>query len=176
MDKIKIERNTAGDSRVSKGCPTLKDFDHANNSHRKDVYCLVKRFCDLLEVNAMKHDWTKVEEPYRTMFYNDMCATIRGERDFFDGEWSRFHYYELERHHLKRHCPEDVNLLDVIEMVCDCISAGMARSGQVYDLDIDENILSKALANTVELLKNQIEVVDHEDSPLKQATKRNELR
>ena len=169
MDKIKIERNTAGDSRVSKCIPTMKEFDHANWSHKHDVENLIGRFCDMLEVKAIGHDWTKIKEPYRTMFYNDMCATIRGERDFFDGEWSKLHYYELERHHLKRHCPDDVNLLDVIEMVCDCVSAGMARTGQVYDLDIDEAILSKALKNTVELMKEQIEVVDHEDSPLKQA-------
>ena len=172
MDKIKIERNTAGDSRVAKGIPTLEEFDHANYSHRNDVADLVWRFCDLLKVNALKHDWTKTEEPYRNMFYNDLCATIRGERDFFDGEWSKLYYYELERHHLKRHCPDDVNLLDVVEMICDCVSAGMARSGEVYDLDIDNSILTKAVANTVKLLKEQVEVVGHEDSPLKQAVMR----
>ena len=172
MDKIRIERNTAGDSRVAKGVPTLEEFDHANYSHRRDVANLVEWFCDLLKVKALEHDWTKTEEPYRTMFYNDLCATIRGERDFFDGEWSKLHYYELERHHLKRHCPDDVNLLDVVEMICDCVSAGMARSGEVYDLDIDNSILTKAVANTVKLLKEQVEVVDHEDSPLKQAVMR----
>jgi hypothetical protein len=65
-----------------------------------------------------------------------------------------------------------VTLIDVVEMVCDCVSAGMARTGEVYDLDIDEAILSKALKNTVALLKEQIEVVDHEESPLKQAVLR----
>ena len=159
-DKIKIERHTAGDSRVSKGIPTREEFDKANYSHRKDVAQLAKRFCDLLETSVMIHDWTKIIEPFATMFYDDMCATIRGERDFFDGEWSKLHYYELERHHLKRHCPDDVTLIDVVEMVCDCVSAGMARSGEVYDLDIDETILTKALKNTVSLLKEQIEVVE----------------
>ena len=121
---------------------------------------MAKRFCDLLETSVLIHDWTKISEPYATMFYDDMCATIRGERDFFDGEWSKLHYNELERHHLKRHCPDDVTLIDVVEMVCDCVSAGMARSGKVYDLDIDEAILSKALKNTVNLLKEQIEVIE----------------
>lgn len=172
LEKIKVERNTAGDSRVSKGIPSRDAFDHANFSHKKDVANLVGRFCKLLEASALRHDWTKVEEPYSTMFYDDMCATIRGERDFFDGEWSKLHYYEKERHHLKRHCPDDVTLIDVVEMVCDCVSAGMARTGEVYDLDIDEAILSKALKNTVALLKEQIEVVDHEESPLKQAVLR----
>ena len=161
MDKIKMEKNTAGDSRVSKSIPTMEEFDHANESHRKDVKNLSKRFCEILESKVQMHDWTKIQDPYRTMFYDDMCATIRGERDFFDGEWSKLHYYELERHHLKRHCPDDVNLFDVVEMLCDCVSAGMARSGDVYDLDIDESILQKAVANTVGILKDQIEVVEH---------------
>ena len=105
--KIKIERHTAGDSRVSKGIPTREEFNKANESHRKDVAQLADRFCTMLKASVLIHDWTKITEPYATMFYDDMCATIRGERDFFDGEWSKLHYYELERHHLKRHCPED---------------------------------------------------------------------
>ena len=36
-DKIKMERHTAGDSRVSNSVPTREEFDKANNSHRKDV-------------------------------------------------------------------------------------------------------------------------------------------
>ena len=158
--KIEMERHTAGDSRASNGIPTREDFDKANYSHRKDVAQLVDRFCAMLKASVLIHDWTKIVEPYATMFYDDMCATIRGERDFFEGEWSKLHYYELERHHLKRHCPEDVTLIDVVEMVCDCVSAGMARTGEVYDLDIDEAILSKALKNTVDLLKSQIEIVE----------------
>jgi len=157
---VKIQRNTAGDSRVQSEVPTREAFDNANISHIKDVNNLAEVFCSMLKASASKHDWTKVEEPYATMFYDDMCATIRGERDFFDGEWSKLHYYEKERHHLKRSCPDDVTLIDVIEMVCDCVSAGLARSGNVYDLDIDESILKKALNNTVDLLKAQCEVIN----------------
>jgi hypothetical protein len=51
-----------------------------------------------------------------------------------------------------------VNLFDVIEMLCDCVSAGMARSGDVYDVDIPAEVLTKAVRNTVELMKEQIEV------------------
>ena len=94
------------------------------------------------------------------VFYRDMCAVLEGRMDFFDGEWSKLHYEELERHHLKRFCPEDVNLFDVIEMLCDCVCAGMARSGDIYDIDIPADILTKAVSNTVELMKQQIEVVD----------------
>ena len=159
-EQIKIMRNTAGDTRVAKKMPTIAEFDKSNRLHREDVARIVDRFCAILICSTTDHDWTKVREPYRSMFYRDMSSVIEHGMDFFDGEWSKLHYYELERHHLKRHCPEDVDLFDVIEMICDCVAAGMARSGEVYDLDISEDILTKAVMNTVEILKDQIQVIE----------------
>ncbi len=157
---IKIIKNTNGDTRVAKKMPTIEEFDRSNRLHKEDVARLVDRFCAILRCSSTDHDWTKVMEPYRSMFYRDMSSVIEHGMDFFDGEWSKLHYYELERHHLKRHCPEDVDLFDVIEMICDCVAAGMARSGEVYDLDISEDILTKAVRNTVEILKDQIQVIE----------------
>ena len=57
-------------------------------------------------------------------------------------------------------CPEDVDLLDVLEMIVDCVCAGMARSGEVRSLEIDSDILNKAVQNTVELIKREIEVIE----------------
>ena len=90
-----------------------------------------------------KHDWTKTHEPYRSNFYRDLCNTIEGRIKFEDGQWNKDHY-ALERHHLLERCPDDVNLIDVIEMICDCVCAGMARSGEVRDLEISEDILAGA--------------------------------
>jgi hypothetical protein len=45
-------------------------------------------------------------------------------------------------------------------MIVDCVMAGMARSGSVYDLKLPPEVLEKAFQNTVELLKSQV-VVDH---------------
>ena len=157
---VKITRHTEGDSRVATELPTFTGFNSANSDHRMDVKNLVDRFCEMLKYFSQSHDWTKVDEPYRSMFYRDLCATLEGRMDFMDGQWAHLHYFELERHHLKRHCPDDVNLFDVIEMICDCVAAGMARSGDVYDLDLDPTILTKAIDNTVSLLKDEIEVVE----------------
>jgi len=157
---IKIKRHTEGDSRVAKEIPTISDFSLANHDHVEDVKNLARFFCDELIKRVQKHDWTKLREPYRSMFYRDMCAVMEGRMDFFDGEWSRLHYNELERHHLKKHCPDDVNIFDVIEMICDCVAAGLARSGNVYDLDIPSDVLQRAVANTVNLLIKEVEVVD----------------
>lgn len=59
-----------------------------------------------------------------------------------------------ERHHLLSRCPEDVNLIDVMEMITDCVCAGMSRSGEVRPIEIDNVILEKALENTVDLIKS----------------------
>lgn len=160
MTKVKIRKHTEGDSRVAKELPTFSDFVNANDAHRVDVRSLIARFSELLKAWTNNHDWTKRDEPYRSMFYRDLCATIEGRINFMDGEWAKLHYYEKERHHLKQFCPDDVNLFDVIEMLCDCVAAGMARSGHIYDVDIPADVLTKAIVNTVELLKDEIEVVD----------------
>lgn len=163
-DKIKIEANTSGDSRVAKKVPTIDEFDHANKSHQDDVKRLCARFVELLTESVNNHDWTKTEEPYRSMFYMDLCNTINGKMEFMDGEWAKKHYTELERHHLSRHCPDDVNLFDVIEMLCDCVAAGMARNAEGFYLpELSSDVLSKAFKNTAELLKAHVEVIDKND-------------
>lgn len=166
---ITVKTNTNGDSRVAKRVPTFPEFMEANRSHRKDVLGLMELFVVMLEDRAVRHDCTKVIEPYASMFYRDLCNTIEGKMEFMDGEWARIHYEEQERHHLKRYCPDDVNLIDVIEMVCDCMCAGAARSGgNIYDVDIPPEILEKALNNTVDLLKSRIEIeteVKHDGCP-----------
>lgn len=156
MRPIKIKPNKNGDSRVADHVPTIEEFSYANRSHKDDVENLMGVFADDISARGRDHDWTKVIEPYRSMFYRDMCNTMEGRIDFFNGEWSKLHYEKLERHHLNRHCPEDVNLIDVIEMLCDCVVAGKARSGDVYDIDISGTVLQNAVKNTVELLKSHV--------------------
>lgn len=160
LSPVKMEQNPNGDTRHADHIPTIDEFNNANYSHRSDVNNLIDRFCVLLKNSAKNHDWSKVNEPYRSMFYRDMVATMEGRMNFEDGEWARLHYEELERHHLRRHVPDDVDLFDVIEMVCDCVSAGMARSGEVRPLEIRDDVFQKALANTVKILQEQIELVD----------------
>ena len=157
---IKVKQHTEGDSRVSKTIPSFRDFHTANVDHIDDVKNLSVFFAEELKRRMLSHDWTKITEPYESMFYRDLCAVLEGRMDFFDGEWSNLHYNELERHHLKRHCPEDVDMFDVIEMLCDCVAAGVARTGDIYDVDIPAEVLTKAVGNTVKVLKSQIEVVE----------------
>lgn len=162
---IKVKKHTEGDSRVATELPTVSEFDAANNDHIQDVKNAIEWFARSLTEWTRDHDWTKSEEPYRSMFYRDLCAAIEGKKDFMNGEWAHLHYYVKEKHHLRQHCQDNVNLFDVIEMICDCVVAGMARTGNVYDVDIPTEVLTKAVTNTVEMLKNNIEI-EPQDPPI----------
>lgn len=65
-----------------------------------------------------------------------------------------------ERHHLNDSVPEDVNLIDVLEMVIDCTVAGLARSGSVYDITIPEDVLKKAIDNTKQMIIDNVDVIE----------------
>ena len=158
---VKIKKNTNGDSRVADYVPTIQEFDMANAEHRDDVRNLVDDFCILLKRRCRDHDWTKVKEPYHSMFYRDMCATLEGRLpDFMKGEWAQQHYYQNERHHLDVYARPDVDMFDVIEMICDCVAVGMARCGEVHEVEIPNHVLQRAVKNTVEILKGEVEVVE----------------
>ena len=158
---VKIKKNTNGDSRVADHVPTINEFDIANASHVEDVKNLINEFCKILKIKSSEHDWTKRRDPYRSMFYRDLCATLEGRLpDFMEGEWAQQHYYQNERHHLAVYARPDVDMFDVIEMICDCVAAGMARSGEVFDVEIPDGVLQRAVNNTVEILKGEVEVVE----------------
>jgi len=97
---------------------------------------------------------------------HDKISDIDGfHRDFLTGfnqtTWWDNHR-KVNRHHLLQEdgIPADVNLLDVLEMIVDCVMAGMARSGSVYALEISPETLMAAFQNTVELLKSQVQVIE----------------
>ena len=74
------------------------------------------------------------------------------------GWWDR--HRKLNRHHLTQAdgVPDDVNLIDVLDFIADCVMAGMARSGSVYPLKLSPELLERAFQNTVELLTRQVVV------------------
>jgi hypothetical protein len=78
---------------------------------------------------------------------------------FKQTEWWDAHR-KLNRHHLTQDdgIPADVNLIDVLDFIADCVMAGMARSGSVYDLKLPPELLERAFQNTVTLLKSQVVV------------------
>jgi hypothetical protein len=124
----------------------------SSRQHINDVRAALEFFGMKLLDAMIDHDFDKISD-------------IDGfHRDFLTGfaqtEWWDKHR-KLNRHHLLQAdgVPEDVNLIDVLDMIADCVMAGMARTGSVYPLNISPEVLMKAFQNTVELLKAQVEVI-----------------
>lgn len=151
MDFVDIRPNNLGDTRTATKVPTFREFADANRMHAEDVNHMMRAIANDIVGRGSNHDFTKSNEPHRSLFYRELCAKIEGKTDSFEaGEWYPMHC-KTERHHLNEHCPDDVNLIDVIEMICDCVCAGAARSGSVYPIEISSEVLQKAVENTVQM-------------------------
>ena len=160
MRTIKIQKNSLGDTRTATRVPTFWEFNDANTMHITDVKNMMGVIASELENRGANHDFTKKNEPHRSLFYRELCAKIEGKMEsFVDGEWYPMHC-QTERHHLNERCPDDVNLIDVIEMICDRVCAGMARSGKVYPINISSDVLQKAVCNTVKMCMDAVEIVE----------------
>jgi len=175
MDKkIVIYKNPDGDTRTAPKGITFEQFHMANLSHKDDVANVMKCLSDMIIIAGIDHDWTKNDNvlysnhlkdikknQYEHLFYKDFVKAMNGELNFAEGDWYKLHV-EKERHHLLSHCPEDVNLIDVIEMVVDCTVAGLARTGEVRPMEINDEIIHKAIDNTVNLIKDMVVIKDRD--------------
>ena len=154
---ITIYKNPNGDSRTAPKNITFEDFQKANDMHRQDVKNVMNHLALQLMKQGDIHDFTK--KSHEKLFYDNFLSTINNNTDFVNDEWYQLHIKE-ERHHLSSYLHQDINLLDVIEMIVDCVCAGKSRSGEIRPLEIDQEILTKALNNTVKLIDNMTECLD----------------
>lgn len=150
---IEIEKSPTADTRtcdfanVSKG--TLQV---SSRKHISDVVKALAFFSGKLIEAAGEHDYDKLTD--LDWFHADFKTGFKET-----GWWD--HHRRLHRHHLDvaDGIPEDVNLIDVLEYISDCVLAGMARSGSVYELNLSDELLQRAFKNTVDLLKSEVKVV-----------------
>jgi hypothetical protein len=150
---ITIGKSATADTRTCDYANTTKETLLASShQHIGDVQAALEFFSGMVEQASQAHDKDKISD-------------IDGfHRDFLTGfkqtEWWDRHR-KINRHHLLEAdgVPENVNLIDVLDMIADCVMAGMARSGSVYPLNIPIGVLDRAFQNTVELLKANVEVV-----------------
>lgn len=150
---IKIKKSVTADTRTCDYANVSKEtLLESSLQHIRDVQQALYFFRTLLVDAAGCHDVDKISD-------------IDGfHRDFLTGftrtEWWDRHR-KLNRHHLTHDdgVPEDVNLIDVLDFIADCVMAGMARSGEVYELKLPPELLERAFQNTVEMLKREV-VVD----------------
>lgn len=151
---IEIKKSETADTR---SCDyknvTKEQLLMSSRQHIDDIEKGAKFFSNMLEFSAIAHDHDKIWNI--DQFHKDFIT------GFEQHEWWDNHR-RVNRHHLlvPDGVPADVNLIDVLDMIIDCVMAGMARTGEVYPLKIDPDVLMKAFNNTVDLLKNNVTVIE----------------
>jgi len=147
---ITIPQSKTADTRtcdVSK--VTKEQLLLSSAQHVTDVARGLQFFAGMLLDSSNAHDHDKFSGI--DQFHSDFKTKFEET-----GWWDN--HRKVNRHHLLADdgIPEDVNLVDVLDMIVDCVMAGMGRSGSVYPLEIKPEVLMDAFNNTVELLKSQV--------------------
>ena len=154
---IKIKRTRNADSRTADENLNHESLKIATVEHIHNVADGMQFLATKITDRGYVHDYTK--QKYFDEFADNVLARYTGE-EFITREWYQKHISE-ERHHLNSNCPLDVNLIDVLEMIVDCVMAGKGRSGyvnpQVLKLK-DPALLERAYWNTVILVDENVEI------------------
>lgn len=150
---ITIYKNPNGDTRTAQNNISFEKFQEANDMHIQDVRNVMNELGLNIMLAGDRHDVTK--KTHERLFYENFLSTMKYGTDFVNDKWYQLHINK-ERHHLLSKCQDDVDLIDVLEMIADCVCAGMSRGGEVRPIEINDDILRKALNNTVDLIKNMI--------------------
>lgn len=151
---IEIKKSATADTR---SCDyknvTKEQLLLSSKQHINDIEKGAKFFSDMIEFSAMIHDHDKIWNI--DQFHEDFITGFK-QTIWWDN------HRQVNRHHLLAPdgVPDDVNLIDVLDMIIDCVMAGLARTGHVYPLEIDPDVLMRAFNNTVELLKENVKVVE----------------
>lgn len=151
---ITIQKSSTADTRTCDFTKVTKDVLLASSlQHIGDIAKALAFFSGKIVEAAGRHDYDKLTEIDR--FHADFVTGFNET-----GWWDN--HRRIHRHHIDKPdgVPEDVNLIDVLEYISDCVMAGMARSGSVYELKLSDELLQRAFANTVKMLKREIVVSD----------------
>ena len=155
--KIFIKNTQNADSRTANEELTKETLQQATNTHRNEVCLIMGLVAYMITQRGVIHDYTKTK--YFAEFAGEVLKP-HTDTEFKNANWYQTHIFE-ERHHLNANCPLDVNLIDVIEMICDCIAAGKGRAGRTTPAFLklkDPTLLERAYWNTVKMLDDMVEV------------------
>jgi hypothetical protein len=150
---IHIQKSATADTRTCDVTKvTQEQLLESSKQHISDVEKALRFFALRLRCRAENHDWDKLE--FIAGFYADFQTKFKETR-----WWDK--HRRISRHHINYAdgVPEDINLIDVLEHIADCVMAGMGRSGSVYELKLPDELLQRAFRNTAELLKAQVVVI-----------------
>lgn len=145
---ITIKKSPTADSRSCDTKNVTKDVLYlSTTSHKYDVADAMSFMASMMKDAGFTHD------NHKLYTIDEFHKAFTG--GFVDETWWNEH--KKERHHLPPDL-EDVNLIDILEHISDCVTAGMARTGNVLPLTISNEMLQKAFQNTVNLLIANIKV------------------
>lgn len=151
---IEINKSPTADTRTCDVATVDKQtLLDSSRQHIRDVGKALAFFSSKLIEAATEHDYDKLTEI--DWFHSDFKTKFQQT-----GWWDN--HRKIHRHHLGQEdgVPKNVNLVDVLEYIADCIMAGMARSGEIYEIKAPDSLLRDAFNNTVDLLKAQVKVND----------------
>jgi hypothetical protein len=151
-DHIRIKKSPTEDTRTCDWSKVSKETLLASSrQHIGDVVQALEMFRVMLVQAGINHDWDKISAIDH--FHADFATGFKQT-----GWWDN--HRKINRHHLREAdgIPDDVNLVDVLDYIADCVMAGMARSGSVYDITLPDETLQRAFKNTTELLKRSVVV------------------
>ena len=137
-----------------KKCPSADSKEElltAITMHINDVQKGCAFIANKIIEAGINHDHTKIPT------IDEYIEEVNSGIDLRNGKWYPEHI-KNERHHWHSldNCPDDYNLIDVIETLVDCVMAAKARIGQTTKVSINPELLAKAFKNTVEMLDNEI--------------------
>ena len=155
--ELRIKKSMTADTRscdfskVDKYTLLASSFQHID-----DVRKGLQFFKSMLDDSAHFHDHDKISDI--DGFHADFITGFK-QHTWWDN------HRKVNRHHLlvPDGVPAEVNLIDVLDMIVDCVMAGMGRTGTVYPLNISPDVLMKAFENTVEILKENVIVEEARD-------------
>lgn len=151
---ITIKKSATADTRTCDFKNTTKEtLLESSVQHISDIGKALSFFQQKIAEAMVAHDTDKLTDI--DGFHADFLTGFEQQ-----GWWDK--HRRLNRHHLNHPSgdgiPIDVNLIDVLDFIADCVMAGMGRSGSVYALKLPPELLERAFQNTVELLKSQVVV------------------
>lgn len=149
---IEIHPSPTADTRTCDWSKVTKEtLIDSSIQHIEDIRAGLDFFKAALDRAGALHDHDKISGI--DAFHADFATGFKQT-----GWWDN--HRKVNRHHLLQEdgIPADVNLIDVLDFIVDCVMAGMARSGSVYALHLPPELLERAFQNTVETLKANVEV------------------
>lgn len=128
----------------------------SSRQHIGDIVKAMAFFTSKMIEAAGEHDYDKLTDI--DLFHSEFIEGFKSTK-WYDN------HRKIHRHHLAAEdgIPEDVNLIDVLEYVADCVMAGMGRSGEVRSLELSDKTLRDAFENTVKLLASEVKVEGGEE-------------